>query len=562
MFLACLRGRPGGALQWASQRSRRLARGAFRTGTAPRALTDDTIFAVSSGQGVVAGVTVLRISGPLAGEALLRLTSSSKAGLPEPRRAALRRLSFPEGKHPESGEELDQALVLWFPEPRSFTGQDVVELHCHGSRAVVSGVLRALEHVSSALAADGLDGAGAGLLRMAEPGEFTRQAFLNGRMDLAQVEGLSDLLAADTSRQRKQALAQMRGALSTKYAAWRAEMSRCLAHTEAVLDFGDDEDDVVEEQVYGDLVPRVRALRDELWAALEDGHRGEIVRDGAVMCIIGAPNAGKSSLLNELARRPAAIVSPVAGTTRDIVEVVLDLGGISVTIADTAGLRGVGEQAASADVDPIEAEGMKRALSRIEDAQIVVVVLDVTDKESSMAALSAFAASPALDADAFQVASDALRRLQSERRKVVVIANKVDLLGADGSATMASMQEQLPAWVRGLEEATAISAIPLSCADGFGISDVENGLVASVQWLVKNKDGDEAAEVSMITRARHRGHVTRCAKHLDAFLSKDLPLDLAAEELRAATLELGRVTGAVDVEDLLDVIFRDFCIGK
>jgi len=519
---------------------------------------------VSSGQGVVAGVTVIRVSGPQAGPALRCLLGSGDAEqpFPKPRYAAVRRLIAPG----PGGEELDEALVLWMPGPRSFTGQDVVELHCHGSRAVVAGVLGALEATSDVL----LSGSG-DIMRMAEPGEFTRQAFSNGRMDLAQVEGLADLLAADTSAQRKQALEQMKGALSTRYAEWRKSLVKCLAHAEAVLDFGDDEDDVVEDQVYNDLVPRVRALRDELESALLDGHRGEIVRDGAALCIVGAPNAGKSSLLNQLARRPAAIVSPVAGTTRDIVEVVLDLGGIPVTIADTAGLRGLGgggagassgdgEDAPGSDIDPIEMEGMKRAISRIDDAQIVVAVADVTDENGSLAALSAFAPDGAAAGGAApqDVAAAALRDLQTTSRKVVLIGNKVDLLESwNGEAAKAA---ELPAWVQTLAAESGLPVVPLSCTGTFGVADLEGRLADSVQWLMKGDGADD--EVALITRSRHRGHVARCTRHLDAFLSLDLPLDLAAEELRSASLELGRVTGAVDVEDLLDVIFRDFCIGK
>jgi tRNA modification GTPase len=275
----------------------------------------DTIFALSSGPLSKTGVAVIRISGPdsrLCLESLISKESAKKAQkFPEPRVASLRRLY-----DPISQDTLDQALVLWFPGPKSFTGEDIVELHCHGGRAVILGVFTALETLGESLK-DSKDSFSVNRIRAAERGEYTRRAFDNNRMDLTEVEGLADLLAADTSEQRKQALKQMDGYLRKFFEDWRQELLGCLAHTEAVIDFGDDdrEDDVSDSTMYA-LLPRVQILRDEVAIHLRDGRRGELVRDGVRIALAGPPNAGKSSLMNSLARRPAAIVSPIAGTVR------------------------------------------------------------------------------------------------------------------------------------------------------------------------------------------------------------------------------------------------------
>ena len=274
-----------------------------------KAITQDTIFALSSGVLQKCGVSVIRISGPLAKDCLLTLTP--KSILPQPRQAVLRKLICP-----KSNEVLDQALAIYFPSPKSFTGEDVVELHCHGSRAVILAVFNALDYIDSKSNSKDIDGIGNynGRIRPAERGEFTRRAFDNGKMDLTEVEGLSDLLEAETSEQRKQALRQMDGYLRESYESWRGVLMKCLAHTEAVIDFGDDdrEDDVNDSAMYA-LIPKVKALREELEFHLKDGRKGEIIREGIRIALAGPPNAGKSSLINALARRPAAIVSPIAG---------------------------------------------------------------------------------------------------------------------------------------------------------------------------------------------------------------------------------------------------------
>lgn len=304
----------------------------------------DTIYALSSGStGVKTGVAVIRISGPHAKDALTILCDRYGAGppqiYPKPRFASLRTIYCPNSKEP-----IDQPLVLWFPGPRSFTGEDVVELHVHGSRAVIKGVFDGLGYLNNN--DETIDDIDIGspvkkiAVRPAERGEFTRRAFDNGKMDLTEVEGLSDLLEADTSEQRKQALRQMNGQLRKQFEAWREELILCLAYTEAVIDFGDDDrEGDIDDSVLNALIPRVATLRDELQQQLSGSRSGELIREGVRIVLVGPPNAGKSSLMNALIRRPAAIVSPIAGTTRDVVEVRMDLGGLPCIISDTAGLR-------------------------------------------------------------------------------------------------------------------------------------------------------------------------------------------------------------------------------
>ncbi|MEX1154071.1 tRNA uridine-5-carboxymethylaminomethyl(34) synthesis GTPase MnmE [Parvibaculum sp.] len=429
----------------------------------------ETIYALSTAPGR-AGVAVLRISGAGAGAALEALTG---ARLPPPRMAVLRRFIDPETQGP-----LDRGLALFFPAPASFTGENVVELHLHGGRAVVAGVLGALARLPD--------------LRAAAPGEFTRRAFENGKLDLTEVEGLADLIDAETEAQRAQALRQMEGALGKLYEGWRARLVRLLAHAEAEIDFPD-------EEVPGDLIaklgPGIAALGDEIAAHLDDGRRGERLRDGVEVAIIGPPNVGKSSLLNRLARREAAIVSEEAGTTRDVLEVRLDIGGVPVTLADTAGLR----EAAGA----IEREGVRRALERAERADLRLVV-----------------AAP--DAGGFDLAREGDIRL----------LNKIDL-GAE-----------VPAGIIGVSAMT-----------GAGLDALEAALSERVGLAYG------ASEHPLITRARHREGLTECASAL-ARAGEGGDADLVAEDLRLAARALGRLTGRVDVEELLDVIFRDFCIGK
>lgn len=456
----------------------------------------DTIFALSSGSlGVVSGVAVLRISGVDAHWAVSQLLPRGSS-LPKTRRAGVRHLIDPTTKQP-----LDQALVLTFAAPASFTGEDVAELHVHGSRAVLRGVLEALSSLSRHRR-----------LRAADRGEFTRRAFENGRLDLTAVEGLADLLAADTERQRIQALRAAGGAARRAVEAWRTEALYCLAHAEATLDFADDVDD----GTFDAVVPRAQALADAITARVaRDGRVGEIVRDGVRVAIVGAPNAGKSSLLNALAKREVAIVADIPGTTRDVITVALDLHGISVSLADTAGIR---EEAG----DEIEAEGMRRAREAADDAHIALVMCD--------------ARSPHCEVSEYEA-------------NVICVANKIDLLGGGDV-------ERLPGHMLRLS---------LKMGGDNGLDGVVEALGEAVRkCALGNED-----EAPVVTRVRHRYHLERAADALGAFANMRsgevrlrMPMDVAAEELRIACKEIGAVVGAIHVEDVLDVVFKEFCIGK
>jgi tRNA modification GTPase len=437
----------------------------------------DTIFAKASGAGQAA-VAVLRLSGPGSGPALAELAGR----LPAPRHASLRRL-----RCPRSGEVLDQALVLWFPGPQSYTGEDSAELHLHGGAAVVAGVADALASLGC---------------RPAEPGEFTRRAFLHGKLDLTQAEAVADLIAAETAAQRRQALRQAEGALSSLYGAWTARATRILAHQEAAIEFEMDD-------LPSDLSTQARqeaaALGQEIAVHLDDGGRGERLREGLSIAILGAPNAGKSSLLNALVGRDAAIVSPQAGTTRDVVEVRLDLGGIPAVLADTAGLR--------AARDEIEQEGIRRARHRAEEADLILAV---------------FAADAPPDAETLALAT--------ARPDAVIVTSKADLA-------------PVPALIAGRPP------LPTSTRTGEGLA----ALQAALAEAAERRAG--LADAPTLTRARHRAALTEAAARLAEAASAQLP-ELAAEAYRGAVLALGRLTGRVGVEDVLDVVFGDFCIGK
>jgi tRNA modification GTPase len=442
----------------------------------------ETIFALATAPGR-AGIAVLRLSGPAACAALAALAGT----VPPPRMA--RRARF---RDPAKDEIIDDGLALFFPGPRSVTGEDVAELHVHGSRAVVTALLDALARRPG--------------LRLAQPGEFTRRAFENGKLDLTAAEGLADLVAAETAAQRRQALRQLGGELGRLYEGWRARLLRSLAYVEAEIDFPD-------EGLPGELWQRVRAeaaqLRGEIAAHLADDRRGERLRDGVSVAIIGPPNVGKSSLLNALARRDVAITAASAGTTRDVIEVALDLGGYPVVLADTAGLRAAG--------DAIEAEGVRRAQARAAAADLKLVVLDATRPQEAAALASLIDAA------------------------TLVIANKMDLGPEDGAG-----------WTDSLGAGVAVR---LSVTTGAGMAELLARLEAAVA------DRFAAGGTPVITRLRHRTALEECVSALERFQGAGLP-ELAAEDLRGATRALGRITGRVDVEDMLDIIFREFCIGK
>jgi tRNA modification GTPase len=457
----------------------------------------DTIFALSTAPGV-AGVAVFRVSGPRAAAAIEALAGK----MPIPRRASLLSLRDPvEGL--EKGAEIDRALVLWFPAPQSFTGEDVVELHVHGGRSVVAGVVAALSRI------DGL--------RTAEAGEFTRRAFDNGKLDLSEVEGLADLIAAETEAQRRQALRQMDGALSRVSEAWKQRLLRVLAHMEAIIDFPDE---ALPETTVNEIESNISDLIGEISLYLDDGGVGERLRDGLTVAIVGAPNAGKSSLLNALAQRDAAIVSELAGTTRDVVEVHLDLDGLPVTLADTAGLRELGDSVEVA----IEVEGIRRALAKAKAADLKMAVFDLTEW-------------PNLDPATLGLVDDA----------TIVVFNKTDI-----SPLPAPAELSLVAAFKNIE------IVAVSARGSSGIS----GLISSLKGKAAARLGN-AGEAPLITRERHREAFSDCLDALRRGQAAEISdVELVAEDLRLAMRALGRIAGRVDVEDLLDVVFRDFCIGK
>jgi len=430
-------------------------------------MSDDTIFALASGS-ARAAIAVMRISGPAAERAVAALCGGA---MPVPRRASLRRL------RDAAGDVLDQAVVLWLPGPGTYTGEPCAELHLHGGRAVIDGVADAL------VAAE---------LRPAEPGEFTRRAFLNGRMDLLEAEAVHDLIAAETEAQRRQALRQLDGALGAIYQDWADRLRGILAYQEALIDFPDED---LPPEVEGQLLATLRGVRAEIRDHLNDAGRGQKLREGLFVAITGAPNVGKSTLINALAERDVAIVSPLPGTTRDALETRVVLGGVPVTLVDTAGLRET--------TDSVEAEGVRRALARAEDADLVITVVEV-------------------GAETIAVPAD----------RNVLVANKADL-GLAGPA----------------------GAVRISAKTGEGMADLRNCLASAARRMTESRGAPP------LTRARHRAALLAAAGHLEDAERAELP-ELRGEDLRLAMRELGRITGHVGVEDILDTVFSRFCIGK
>ncbi len=484
----------------------------------------DSIFALASAPGRAA-IAVWRLSGPGVRAALEALTGRAA---PAPRRAAVRILA-----DPATGAALDQALVLFMPGPASFTGEDAAELHTHGGRAVAEVMAGTLARLPG--------------FRPAEPGEFSRRAFLNGKLDLTEAEAVADLAAAETEAQRRQALAQAGGALSTLYDGWRTALIRLRAHLEAAIEFPDEDIGDPLAELSGQLT----ALRTDIAAHLADARRGERLRDGVTVAVVGAPNAGKSSLVNALARRDVAIVSPEAGTTRDAIEVHLDLGGYPVILVDTAGLR------KTAGV--VESEGIARARARAAVADIV---------------LALFAADTPPDPETLALLDD----------RAIVVASKTDLIADPlfASPLEGEVDDVERRRVGGLvqplrvrQEGVAITPHPALSADlplkGGGASSLApiptsvksatgtNALLAALTTRVATLLADRGAPPP--TRARHRAHLEQCLAALTQTDTAALP-ELAAEDLRSAADALGRITGRIDIEDMLDAVFRDFCIGK
>jgi len=432
-----------------------------------------TIFAPASGFGRAA-VAVIRLSGPACAAVLAAFGGTP----PPPRRLALRTL-----RDPRDGAVLDRALVCWMPGPATFSGEDMAELHLHGGAAVRAGVIRALTDFPGC--------------RPAEAGAFTRRAVLNGRMDLTEAEGVADLIEAETAAQARQALRQLDGALGRQVEAWREEILTCLAGAEAALDFSD-EGDVDEAGIDRALTGRATAVRDAVAAALADGRRGERLREGYTVVLAGPPNAGKSTLLNALSRRDAAIVSDQPGTTRDVIEVRLDLGGLPVLLVDTAGLR--------ATEDALEAEGIARTRRRIAQADLVLLL----DAEGA--------------AEALPEAADLLR-----------VRTKADLGGAAGEA----------------------GGLAVSALTGAGMEALLAAVRARAEAALGGGEGIVTRERHREALARCAAHLDRVAR-----AGAEAPPELVAEDLRLAARALGEVSGRVGVEAVLDRLFSSFCIGK
>ena len=438
---------------------------------------EDTILALATGS-LQAATALIRISGNGAS----RTPNILGFKLQKQRLASVVILKDGERK-------LDEALVIFFKGPRSYTGEDVMELHVHGGRAVIEAVINTLQKQEG--------------FRIAEPGEFTKRAVLNGKMDLTKAEGINDLIRAETEAQRAQSFAQVDGALSEIAFGWREKAIKIAAHVEAYIDFPDEE---IPESILTGLGDEMSVLIRDIEKGLNDGRRGEILREGFRIAVIGPPNAGKSTLVNWLSKRPVSIISEQPGTTRDVLEASLDLVGYPVIIADTAGLR--------ASTDPIENEGIKRAQEWAKTASGRLILLE-----------------PSTEADF-------LEQLEPNPECDLVVLNKIDLLPTD-------LKKKEP--------------LAISLKDEIGLEKLLNELKKIVS---KRMIGQEPA---VITRTRHREALQSCLNSITsaktALLLGEEP-EIVAEELRVATRSLGRVVGAVDVEDLLGVVFGDFCIGK
>lgn len=441
---------------------------------------DFLIYALASGRGA-GGVAIIRISGARAIDVATRL--SNRASL-EPRHAHYARL-----RDPASGMPLDDGLVIAFPAPHSFTGEDMAELHVHGGRAVIDAVFRVLQHEGAVLAA---------------PGAFTKRAFLNGKMDLTQAEAINDLIQAETETQRRQALFQASGALGDLYQSWTDKLKAALAHQEADIEFPDEG---MPDGVADTVKQEINALLLDITRHLSDGFRGEILRSGIRIAIIGKPNAGKSSLLNALAKREAAIVSDIAGTTRDVIDVHMDISGYGVILCDTAGLR-------LDATDAIEKIGVERAIVAAETAALRIALFDATKP---------------FDPDTLSLIDD----------NTIVVVNKTDI-GFGINAEVVPGRETLF----------------ISVKQNKGIDALLNALALRLHGMF-----DGVIETPMLTQSRHRDHLNRTVDYLHRALDAILP-ELAAEDMRQGLKELGAITGRIHVEDILDVVFRDFCIGK
>lgn len=455
----------------------------------------DTIYALSSAPGK-AGVSVIRVSGADAYTSYRALTRSST--LPAPRTMGLKHVF-----DPKNNEVIDYAMILTFKGPESFTGEDVIEYHIHGSPAIVDALYRILSQQPCH--------------RLAQPGEFTRRSFENGKTDLTRAEAIADLINAQTEYQRRQAVLQMGGALSRLYDGWREELIRALAYVEAVIDFPDED---IPDSETSKAIPAIQNIVGAITAHLNDNRRGERLRDGITICLLGAPNAGKSTLMNLMAGRDVAIVSPMAGTTRDVLEVYLDLSGYPITLIDTAGIRDVSMHEKNSH-EGIEKEGIRRALSRASEADITLLLFDGSQDDLDQKTLS------------------------------LVSANSLCLVTKSDLGKSGDLKVKLQA-----SGISAESILVLSASIPSSIEAFLESLTTQIQMIF-----GQGRETPSLTRARHRTALEQTLMHLESAMVESRP-ELMAENLRRAARCLGQITGRVDVEDLLDVIFRDFCIGK
>ena len=442
-----------------------------------------TIYALSSGPGI-SGVAVIRVSGKNAALVIKKLTGSK---LPSPRIATLKKFNK-NGKK----EMIDEGVIIWFPGPNSYTGEDLAEFHVHGSRAVINAMHSAISKIKNC--------------RLAEPGEFTKKAFQNGRINLLKAESISDLISAETEIQRKQALKIMSGKSSDKFNSWREKLLKILSHVEAKIDFPDED---LPKNIFKEIQKTSNFVLAEIKKTLDDQKVGERIREGFKIAIIGPPNSGKSSLLNYLSKRDVAIVSEIAGTTRDVIETHLNLDGYPVIVSDTAGIR--------SSKNEIEKKGIKIALKRAEDADLKLIIVSARNVDFT----------------------GLLRELLT--KNAILVVNKSDLIKGKLNSKFNKYENVL-----------------ISIKKDSNL----NKLITKIKSKLKNKF--TTTEDILITRERHRQNLINCVQHLEKFKKKksSQDFDKAAEDLRMATRHLGMIVGKVDVEELLGSIFNDFCIGK
>ena len=442
-----------------------------------------TIYALSSGPGI-SGIAVIRVSGKNTVEVIKKLTGSK---LPPARVATLKKFNKNGNK-----ELIDEGVIIWFPGPNSYTGEDLAEFHVHGSRAVIKAMHSAISKINNC--------------RLAEPGEFTKRAFQNGRINLLKAESIADLISAETEIQRKQALNIMSGKSSDKFNSWRDKLLRVLSHVEAKIDFPDED---LPKNVISEIQKKTNSVLKEIKKTLNDQKVGERIREGFKIAIVGPPNSGKSSLLNYLSKRDVAIVSEIAGTTRDVIETHLNLDGYPVIVSDTAGIR--------SSKSEIEKKGIKIALKRAEDADLRLVIISAKNVDFT----------------------DVFKALLT--KNAILVVNKSDLIKGKLNNKFKKYEHVL-----------------ISIKKDLNL----NKLILKIKSKLKNKF--ITTEDILITRERHRQNLINCVQHLEKFQKKKSlqDFDKAAEDLRLATRHLGMIVGKVDVEELLDSIFNDFCIGK